>query len=211
MLHDALPRVTVTAWPSPQRGFLAGSRLSEEHINQLRSSSVANSTQWPSHEPRHLIDNEVSIRHRTPRCRRRRSGRVHWCTSRQLDLLAGRADSGRSRQTRVSPIPSLPHLSVWLTVSQNSLSNSQDVSVAIGLLSCAGRAPSGTCEGIDPTQELGTVLFAGLYTPQLVEHGDLTLVQNYTVTIPDDFPSGPALLSTAHFVLIGVSTWAHQI
>ena len=108
-------------------------------------------------------------------------------------------------------MPFSEFLCTWLTVLQDSLTNSQDVSVAIGLLSCAGRAPSGTCDGIDPTEELGTVLFAGPYTPQLVEHGDLTLVQNYTVTIPDDFPSGPALLSTAHFVLIGVSTWAHQI
>ncbi|PIL22941.1 hypothetical protein GSI_15637 [Ganoderma sinense ZZ0214-1] len=84
----------------------------------------------------------------------------------------------------------------------DSLTNSQDVSVAIGLLSCAGRAPSGTCDGIDPTQELGTVLFAGPYAPQ-APPGSTTLVQNYTVTVPADFPSGPALLSVPHFVLVG--------
>ncbi|KAI1794784.1 hypothetical protein LXA43DRAFT_1058811 [Ganoderma leucocontextum] len=81
----------------------------------------------------------------------------------------------------------------------NSLTNSRDVSVAIGLLSCA---PAGTCDGIDPTQELGSVLFAGPYAPQAVP-GSTTLVQNYTVTIPSDFPSGPALLSVPHFVLVG--------
>ena len=108
-------------------------------------------------------------------------------------------------------MPFLECLCTWLTVLQDSLTNSQDVSVAIGLLSCAGRAPSGTCDGIDPTEELGTVLFAGPYTPHLINSGSTTLVQNYTVTIPNDFPSGPALLSVAHFVLVGVSVHAWQI
>ncbi|KAM5538613.1 hypothetical protein V8D89_007642 [Ganoderma adspersum] len=85
----------------------------------------------------------------------------------------------------------------------DSLTNSRDVSVAIGLLSCVGQAPAGTCDGIDPTQELGTVLFAGPYAPQAAVPGGTTLVQNYTVTIPSDFPSGPALLSVPHFVLVG--------
>ena len=67
-----------------------------------------------------------------------------------------------------------------------------------------GQAPAGTCDGIDPTQELGTVLFAGPYAPQAATPGGTTLVQNYTVTIPSDFPSGPALLSVPHFVLVGV-------
>ena len=91
---------------------------------------------------------------------------------------------------------------------QDTLTNSQDISVAIGLLSCAGRAPPGTCDGIDPTQELGTVLFAGPYAPQVAVPGGTTLVQNYTVTIPSDFPSGPALLSVPHFVLVGVRTFS---
>ena len=54
------------------------------------------------------------------------------------------------------------------------------------------------------------MLFAGPYAPQAATPGGTTLVQNYTVTIPSDFPSGPALLSVPHFVLVGVCTCVHN-
>ncbi|KAI0647684.1 hypothetical protein C8Q79DRAFT_1008099 [Trametes meyenii] len=84
----------------------------------------------------------------------------------------------------------------------DTLTPSQEVSVAIGLLSCAGIAPPGTCNGVDPTEELGRVLFAGPYTPQL-RPGGSDLFQNFTVTVPDNFPPGAAALSVAHFSLVG--------
>ncbi|KAI0669155.1 hypothetical protein C8Q78DRAFT_1080453 [Trametes maxima] len=84
----------------------------------------------------------------------------------------------------------------------DTLTPSQEVSVAIGLLSCAGIAPPGTCDGVDSTEELGRVLFAGPYTPQL-RPGGSDLFQNFTVTVPDNFPSGAAALSVAHFSLVG--------
>ena len=79
--------------------------------------------------------------------------------------------------------------------------------MAIGLLSCAGRAPPGTCDGIDPAQEFGSVLFAGPYDPVLVP-GTGTLAQNYTVAVPGEFQAGPAVLAVAHFNLVGVRVCA---
>ncbi|RDX50202.1 hypothetical protein OH76DRAFT_1349136 [Lentinus brumalis] len=87
----------------------------------------------------------------------------------------------------------------------NSLTNSREVSVAIGLITCAGRAPSGTCDGFSTAEQFGTVLFAGPYNPVLAP-GTGSLVQNYTVTVPEDFQVGPAALSVAHFNLVGVWT-----
>ena len=151
------------------------------------------------------MEDEVSIRRLTPRQRRCGANRSDRGPTAKLDVLTRRSVRGRGEQART-----FVHVSSFkdtrLTAKalvQDSLTNSQDVSVAIGLLPCAGRAPAGTCDGIDPTQELGTVLFAGPYTPQAVP-GSTTLVQNYTVTVPSDFPSGPALLSVPHFVLVGV-------
>ena len=75
--------------------------------------------------------------------------------------------------------------------------------MAIGLLSCTGRAPPGTCDGLDTTQTFGSLLFAGEYHPVLVP-GSEGRSQNYTVAVPEGFKTGPALLSVAHFSLIGV-------
>ena len=75
--------------------------------------------------------------------------------------------------------------------------------MAIGLISCVGRAPEGTCDGLNTAEEFGDVLYAGPYTPQLPP-GSTTLTQNFTVTVPDGFEQGPAALSVAHFSLVGV-------
>ncbi|KAI0632497.1 hypothetical protein C8Q77DRAFT_1218845 [Trametes polyzona] len=88
----------------------------------------------------------------------------------------------------------------------DTLTGSQEVSVAIGLLPCAGRAPPGTCDGIDTTEQIGIALYAGSYTPQL-RPGGSDLFENFTVSVPSDFPSGPAALSVAHFSLVGVSVF----
>ena len=90
-------------------------------------------------------------------------------------------------------------------ITQDTLTGSQEVSVAIGLLSCVGEAPAGTCDGIDTSLEIGTVLYAGPYTPQIRPGGD-DLYQNFTVTVPEGFTTGPAALSVAHFFLDGVSS-----
>ncbi|OSD05617.1 hypothetical protein PYCCODRAFT_1464970 [Trametes coccinea BRFM310] len=90
----------------------------------------------------------------------------------------------------------------------DSLTPSKELSVAIGLLNCAQQQPdsSATCDGIDLTQGLGSVLYAGPYTPQVRPGGD-DLFQNFTVQVPEGFPAGPALLSVTHFALVGAVSW----
>ncbi|KAI8983187.1 hypothetical protein BD414DRAFT_490202 [Trametes punicea] len=90
----------------------------------------------------------------------------------------------------------------------DTLTGSQEVSVAIGLLSCSEQRqdPSATCAGIDTANEIGTVLYAGPYAPQL-RPGGSDLFQNFTVRVPDDFSAGWAALSVAHFSLVGAAAW----
>lgn len=77
------------------------------------------------------------------------------------------------------------------------------MSVAIGLLSCAS-FPDGSCDFIDVSQDLGTVLFAGPYAPQLTDSAKPPN-ENFTVQVPDSLPLGTASLNVAHFSLVGVS------
>ncbi|TFK85743.1 hypothetical protein K466DRAFT_600921 [Polyporus arcularius HHB13444] len=83
-----------------------------------------------------------------------------------------------------------------------TLTGSQDVSVVIGLLSCVGLAPSGSCDSVNPAGNLGRVLFSGPYTPTPVGNGHADLAQNYTVQVPSNFEPGHALVAVAHFGLI---------
>ncbi|CDO72939.1 hypothetical protein BN946_scf185002.g124 [Trametes cinnabarina] len=80
----------------------------------------------------------------------------------------------------------------------DSLSPSYDVSVAIGLESC-GTTP---CATLASAQILGDVLFSGDFSPQLRPNGS-DVFQNYTVQVPPSMASGPAVLSVAHFYLLG--------
>ncbi|KAI9057902.1 hypothetical protein FKP32DRAFT_1681133 [Trametes sanguinea] len=82
----------------------------------------------------------------------------------------------------------------------DSLSPSYDVSVAIGMESC-GMEPAG-CAPITTAQILGNVLFSGDFSPQLRPNGS-DVFQNYTVQVPPSMPAGPAVLSLAHFYLLG--------
>ncbi|RPD77388.1 hypothetical protein L226DRAFT_610713 [Lentinus tigrinus ALCF2SS1-7] len=88
----------------------------------------------------------------------------------------------------------------------NSLTNSRDVSVAIGLLSCVGRAPPMTCEGINSAWMFGDILYAGPYDPT-IDYPYGGRYQNFTVTVPEDFQPGPAVLASGHYVLIGALFW----
>ena len=110
------------------------------------------------------------------------------------------------RPVRVDPLDLNSVYTPILTTTQDSLTGSRDVSVAIGLLSCAGRAPSGTCDGIDSAWMMGDILYAGPYSPVAPTGGNAN--QNFTVAVPADFQPGPAVLAVAHFTLVGVSTVA---
>ncbi|TBU42877.1 hypothetical protein BD309DRAFT_991377 [Dichomitus squalens] len=89
----------------------------------------------------------------------------------------------------------------------DSLTGSRDVSVAIGLLSCVDRAPSGTCDDIDSAWMMGDILYAGPYHP--VAPVGTNEYENFTVTVPGDFQPGPAVLAVAHFALVGELFWPY--
>lgn len=79
------------------------------------------------------------------------------------------------------------------------------MSVAIGLQSCADDAAEGNCSGDGTDNQIGRILTFGPYAPKSVP-GTLGFAQNYTVTVPADFPKGPAALSVAHFFCLGSQT-----
>ncbi|KAI8970727.1 hypothetical protein BD414DRAFT_510689 [Trametes punicea] len=125
-----------------------------------------------------------------------------------LSLLASLAVGQKA--SILSPAPEsrfLPGDSFVVDVDRAaSTSTVQEVSVAIGLLSCAEMSPTGSCDVIDTSQGIGTVLYSGPYSP-VQRTGGTDLSQNFTVTVPSDFPAGAAALSVAHFSLIGAWAW----
>ncbi|KAK7681673.1 hypothetical protein QCA50_015407 [Cerrena zonata] len=88
----------------------------------------------------------------------------------------------------------------------NSLTGSTEVAIAIGLASCS-RFPGGSCASLDPSELLGTILYAGPYSPQL-SNSSKPPHQNFTVTIPNDFPHGDASFTVSHFSLVGAGPFA---
>jgi len=76
--------------------------------------------------------------------------------------------------------------------SADGLTGFEHISVAFGIQSCAAGCGS----------DLGTMIFAGNYTPTIHNVGE-PLYQNFTLTVPSGLASGPSLLSVAHFYLIG--------
>ncbi|EJD01450.1 uncharacterized protein FOMMEDRAFT_158595 [Fomitiporia mediterranea MF3/22] len=77
--------------------------------------------------------------------------------------------------------------------SANGLTNFEHISVALGI----APVPNDTS-----TPTIGTMLFAGNYTPQLHE-ANKPMYQNFSVTIPDGQVAGNSTLSVAHFYLVG--------
>ncbi|KAI0647683.1 hypothetical protein C8Q79DRAFT_524077 [Trametes meyenii] len=78
-----------------------------------------------------------------------------------------------------------------------SREGSQDVAIAIGLLNCE---VSQSCDDIETyPYSFGTLLYSGAYTPQANNN---EFSQNFTVTIPEDFPVGNSELSVVHFYVL---------
>lgn len=181
-------------------------RLLEEDISPSRraGTTVFKHFHPLAHTHSYFQHHEVSRRpFRTCLARRCADG-SHSFSPSSIHIRTRRAVHCRCRQTRkLSPSRLNCCSSCWGCL-QDTLTGSQEVSVAIGLLSCAGRAPPGTCDGIDFTEQIGTALYAGPYAPQL-RPGGSDLFENFTVTVPEGFPSGAASLVVAHFSLVGVS------
>ena len=59
------------------------------------------------------------------------------------------------------------------------------------------------CDAVSEAQMLGHVLFTGAYSP-VMKTGTGDLFQNFTVQVPSSMASGQAMLTVAHFYLLGV-------
>ena len=86
-----------------------------------------------------------------------------------------------------------------ISVLQDFLSSSKEVSVAIGINPCS---PS-SC--LPPSEILGRPLYSGPYHPRYdSDKPFLQPYQNFSVTIPTTIPKGRANIGVAHFTLVGV-------
>ena len=81
----------------------------------------------------------------------------------------------------------------------------RDISVVISLQSCPSSAKFGStsaCSGRGPLGFDDSILYAGPYSPQGTPGSGTTDVsQTFHLQIPRNFTPGPAMLSTAHFLL----------
>ncbi|KAE9407867.1 hypothetical protein BT96DRAFT_808685 [Gymnopus androsaceus JB14] len=83
----------------------------------------------------------------------------------------------------------------------DTISSSTEIAVVIGLLTCLEGCPT-------PAQEMGTILYNGGFDPQFTTTpgtGAFPPHQNFTLTVPANFPKGNAQMGVAHFFLLGVS------
>ncbi|PPR04730.1 hypothetical protein CVT26_012865 [Gymnopilus dilepis] len=88
-------------------------------------------------------------------------------------------------------------------IRPNSIQGSTEAGLVIGLLSCANN-PEG-CPG--PDVEVGTILYNKKLNPTIHPGEEDGPYENFTFTVPNDFPAGAAQLSTnrLHFIGAGPS------
>ncbi|KAJ5645374.1 hypothetical protein N7507_011385 [Penicillium longicatenatum] len=82
----------------------------------------------------------------------------------------------------------------------NSLTNSEEMAVAIGFASCG----SGGCHPAD--EVMGTVVYNGKFNP-VYHETYLPPYQNFTVTVPSSFKAGNAQVNVAHATLVGAGLY----
>ncbi|KAJ5543898.1 hypothetical protein N7494_005177 [Penicillium frequentans] len=77
----------------------------------------------------------------------------------------------------------------------NSLTSSQEMAVATGLVSC----PSRVCQ--PASNIIGSVVYNGLFDP-VYHEAYLPPYQNFTITVPSSFAAGQAHINVAHTILM---------
>ncbi|EPS98498.1 hypothetical protein FOMPIDRAFT_1024642 [Fomitopsis schrenkii] len=88
----------------------------------------------------------------------------------------------------------------------NSLTGSTEVAIAISLKSCSGYP--GGCDVVDVSEALGSTLLISQWDPTY--HQDAWYpYSNFTVTVPEGFQSGDAILSATHLVLVGAGPFPY--
>ncbi|KAF9031443.1 hypothetical protein BJ165DRAFT_1306002, partial [Panaeolus papilionaceus] len=85
-------------------------------------------------------------------------------------------------------------------IRPNSIQGSIEAGLVIGLLPCQWFTTDPQCP--PPSAQIGSILFNGKFSPQFHEIPGQPY-QNFTVTVPAEFPLGVAQLATARFHLIG--------
>ncbi|KAI5119275.1 hypothetical protein M0805_008056 [Coniferiporia weirii] len=83
----------------------------------------------------------------------------------------------------------------------DTLTGSTEIGVSIALQHCS-QTP---CE--DASEDLGEILYAGPFNPQRASDNEGQPMQNFTVTIPAGFPTGPAVISVPHANLVGAGPY----
>ncbi|KAF9226920.1 hypothetical protein BS17DRAFT_749186 [Gyrodon lividus] len=78
-----------------------------------------------------------------------------------------------------------------------SMASCINVGIALALDSCS----NGVCP--QPTQQLGSVLYAGPWNPTTLEPG-VGFYQNFTLQLSEYQPIGAAIFTLTHFCLAGV-------
>ncbi|KAF8549700.1 hypothetical protein OG21DRAFT_1420910 [Imleria badia] len=77
-----------------------------------------------------------------------------------------------------------------------SMASCIDVGIALAINSCT----NGVCP--QPTQALGSVLYAGPWNPDILQPG-IGFYQNFTFQLSQYQPAGPAIFTLTHFCLAG--------
>ena len=85
------------------------------------------------------------------------------------------------------------HQRGWFQVSMASC---VQVGIALAMASCT----KGVCP--DPSERLGSVLYAGPWTP--TAHNPGGFYQNFTLQVPEYTSTGPAIFTLTHLCLLGV-------
>ncbi|KAJ6032725.1 hypothetical protein N7540_003457 [Penicillium herquei] len=80
----------------------------------------------------------------------------------------------------------------------DTLTGSDEIAVAIGMVSC----PSGTCPSAG--EALGTLLYHGAFDPEF-NTGSYYPYENFTITVPSTFAAGNAQVNVAHLSTYGAS------
>ncbi|KAG1802355.1 uncharacterized protein BJ212DRAFT_1470182 [Suillus subaureus] len=84
-------------------------------------------------------------------------------------------------------------------IQPESLASCIQVGIALAIDDCV----NGSCP--DPAEALGSVLYAGSWTPE--NHPPGGFYQNFTVTIPSYLAEGPAIFTLTHLCLLGAAPY----
>ncbi|KAG2343540.1 hypothetical protein BDR05DRAFT_975843 [Suillus weaverae] len=82
-------------------------------------------------------------------------------------------------------------------IQPESMASCIQVGIALAINNCV----NGSCP--DPAEALGSVLYAGPWTPDNYLPGGF--YQNFTITIPSYLAEGPAIFTLTHLCLLGAA------